>query len=183
MRNPLAIDGVNTTSHSTNWSKHLSPFFCGPVELYGDFEARNVENGWQYSKCYPEHVDEDQNPSKEYWKWAKRGWDDNFAHRYPMGKGAKPLYAYWDGEKLGYIEARKKIYAPLYAKAVEKTKAWQKLKQQYEEDGEIILVDFDGYNHRALGMTYSEVVNNENKTMGHSFILAMMLENERAWEN
>jgi hypothetical protein len=35
-----------------------------------------------------------------------------------MGRGAKPEYSLWDGERLDYIEARKRIYAPLYARAV-----------------------------------------------------------------
>lgn len=32
--------------------------------------------------------------------------------------GAKPEYSYWDGKKYGYVAARKRIYAPLYASLV-----------------------------------------------------------------
>lgn len=44
----VPTDGVviDTTSHSTNWSKGLSPFFLGPVELYDDYEAKTFENGY-----------------------------------------------------------------------------------------------------------------------------------------
>lgn len=35
---------INTTSRSANWSKGLSPFFLGPVKLYGDYVSQNVEN-------------------------------------------------------------------------------------------------------------------------------------------
>lgn len=52
---------------------------------------------------------------------------------------------------------------------------------QYEKLGELWLWDFDAYDHRALGMTYEDVINNPTKKCGHAFILAMMLENRRVW--
>ena len=48
---------VNTTSRSNDWSKGLSPFFLGPVDLYAGLSAKNVENAWQFAKVYPQHVD------------------------------------------------------------------------------------------------------------------------------
>jgi len=45
-----------------------------------------------------------------------------------MGRDAKPLYSYWDGETLTYVESRKKIYIPLYAKYIQKNSAFEKLK-------------------------------------------------------
>ncbi len=100
---------INTTSRSTTWSKGLSPFFCGPCDLYDIYNSKNVENAWQYAKVYAQHVDADQNPTESYFLWAQGGWNKKIADRYPMGKGAKPLYSYWNGEKLPYIDARKKI--------------------------------------------------------------------------
>jgi hypothetical protein len=48
-----------------------------------------------------------------------------------QGRGAKPLYSLWDGEKLGYIDARKRIYAPLYASAVVHADAFLELERLY----------------------------------------------------
>ena len=64
-----------------------------------------------------------------------------------MKRGAKPLYAVWKGQKLGYVEARKKIYAPLYSQCVEKyaKDALDKLKNLYAEGKTIAIIDFDGY--------------------------------------
>lgn len=170
---------VNTTSRSNEW-RGLSPFFLGPVNLYGGNMARNVENGWQFAKVYKKHLDDEGNPSKEYFKWAKNGWGDDWAHRYPMGKGAIPEYSFWDGEKLSYIEARKKIYIPLYSAAVKESEAFKRLKEtakQADKDGrDIVLKDFDGYNHKKLGLTYDQVINLETRKMGHGFVLAMLLE-------
>ena len=105
------------------------------------------------------------------------------AHRYPMGKGAIPLFSYWNGEKLTYVEARKKIYIPLYYKAVKDTEAFDILKQKYDDlkaqEKDLYLVDFDAYRHKKMDMSYKEVVNCENRKMGHAFVLAMMLEEDK----
>lgn len=172
-KDPLAI---NTTSRSNNWSVELSPFYLGPIPLYNGMVAKKMENAWQYSKLYSEHADADGNPTDSYWSWAKEGWQSDKASRYPMGKGAKPLCSYWDGLKMTYIEARKKVYIPLYAKAVKQTGAFEKLRMLYEMNGEITLWDFDGYNHRSFGMSYEDVVNSEDRKCGHGFVLAMLLE-------
>lgn len=176
----LKKDGVptiNTTSmEKVSWSRKLSPFFLGPVKLYGSYRSRNVENAWQYSKVYQEHIDHEGNPTQEYFKWAQNGWNTKRAIRYPMEKGKLPEYSYWDGKKLGYVEARKIIYLPLYIKAVVPTEAFKKLQVEKKTHDNIVLWDFDAYDHRALGMTYEQVLNNPTKKMGHAFVLAMLLE-------
>lgn len=175
---PKSINGfiINTTSKSESWSKGLSPFFLGPCQLYDFFVSKNVENAWQFSKVYNGYVDENGSPNENYWTWAKEGWNSKFAFRYPMGKNIKPLYSYWDGQKLDYIEARKKIYIPLYQKAVQNSEAWFELLKIYKANKDIWLFDFDGYNHRLLNMTWNDVMNNPNRKMGHAFVLGMMLE-------
>lgn len=167
---------IYTVSRSSEWSRGLSPFFCGPVNLYDNLIAKNVENGWQYSKVYKQHVGLDGNPTEEYFKWARAGWQDDYAHRYPMGKGAKPEYAWWNGQRLGYLEARKKIYVPLYASAVRKTVAYKKLRELYNSNDIIYLWDFDGYDNEALGISMKDVINNPDRSMGHAFVLKKMLE-------
>jgi hypothetical protein len=170
---PAGAQVINTTSKSFTWSKSLSPFFVGPVDLYGGYKSQNVENAWQFSKVYYNQVDQDDNPNQNYFDWAEEGWNDTYAHRYPMGKGAIPLYSYWDGKKLDYIEARKQIYISLYAKAVQETSAFEKLKNL---SGDLYLWDFDAYNHKALGLSYEQVINDPNRKMGHAFVLAMLLD-------
>lgn len=180
---PEGTPVINTTSRSNTWSRGLSPFFLGPVPLYDGTFALNMENAWQYAKVYPHQVDEEGNPTADYFTWARSGWEKNYADRYPMGRGAKPLYSWWDGKKLSYVDARKAIYAPLYAQAVEKTTAYNTLVQWYEQQGEIWLWDFDAYDHHKLNMSYKDVLLNEKKKMGHAFVLAMMLDNQRVWND
>src|SRR5690606_26936942 len=114
-------------------------------------------------------------PSALWFTWARRGWSASRADRYPRGKGARPLYAYWDGEKLGYIEARKRIYIPLYAQAVLRTPQFRELCRRAENE-HLALFDFDGYRHEGFGMTLAEVVECPEKTMGHAFVLKLLVE-------
>ena len=166
---------VNTTSRSPNQQhRQLSPFYLGPCELYGGYSSKNMENAWQFAKVYREHADENGDPTEDYWRWAENGWNDSRAHRYPMGKGKVPMYSLWKGRKLDYIEARKEIYIPLYAKAVLKTEAYRVLKSTYESGQTIALKDFDGYYRKDK--SWEEVINDPSRKMGHAFVLAMLLE-------
>lgn len=184
---PDGFTVINTTSRDTgNIGKELSPFFLGPVELYEGRTAKNMENAWQFSKVYVEFTNEALKPTEKYFKWAHKGWSDSFAHRYPYGKGAIPLYSYWKIFQNGvwvekywkYISARKNIYFPLYAKAVFKTKAYAELKARVDNGEKIALWDFDGYDHAKRQMSYQEVVNNEQYKCGHAFVLYGLLTGE-----
>ena len=178
-RDPRPEGTIDTTSRSRTWSRGLSPFFLGPVPLYPGAPvptATCVENAWQYSKVYPEHVGFDGNPSPAYFEWATKGWQDPRAARYPMGKGRKPEYSWWAGERLTYIQAREKVYLPLYVQAVLASSAWGTLLTLYRASEELVLWDFDGYDHKKLGMTFAEVVRCESRKMGHALVLAVLLE-------
>lgn len=166
---------IDTTSRAAGWSKELSPFYLGPVELYGGFSALRVENAWQYSKLYAEHADSQANPTEAYWTWARSGWSKFTAQRYPMGKGRTPICSIWDGKRLNYIEARKQIYIPLYWKAVCESRAWLALVHMARTHEHIALRSFDIYDYRRLAMSLADVVHNEDKKMGHGFVLAMLL--------
>ncbi len=173
---------INTCSNSTvDWQNDLSPFKLGPCTMYnhpqfGWLQALNMENAWQYSKVYNTQMNPaTKDPIPAWWTWAQKGWADPIARRYPMGRGAVPEYSYWDGKKLGYIDARKTIYGPLYAKAVQATQGYMKLFGMYNTLPDLILRDFDGYDHDALNMSLSDVLNNPKRKMGHSFILKMLL--------
>jgi len=171
---------VVTVSRSTDWGVGLSPFKLGPCALWGDNISATMENAWQFSKVYPEYTNNEVVNMDLWLAWAKKGWADTRAHRYPVGKGRKPLYSYWDGEQYGYIEARKKIYIPLYWNAVRVVPAFRQLLTRYNElksqNKDLYLVDFDAYRHKRMGYSYRDVINDERMTMGHAFVLAMALE-------
>jgi hypothetical protein len=172
---------VNTTSRSSeSWSLQLSPFYLGPCDLYEGVISKNMENAWQYSKVYDCHIDSDGDPTTEYFEWAVKGWNNNYAQRYPMCKGAIPKYSFWNGHKLDYVAARKHIYVPLYAKAVLKTNAYKNLQELVKSGKDVYLLDFDAYKHREQNMTMTDVLNCPDKKMGHAFVLFMMLTEDKA---
>jgi hypothetical protein len=164
----------------------LSPMYLGPCHLYGSLKAKKMESAWQYSKVYPKHVGADGEPTTEYFKWAKRGWSSPFAKRYPMGEemDGTEVYHYWNGQRLGKIDARKRIYVTLYAERVVQEPYFQQLKKVWEEDIKpepertLYLMDFDAYEYGT--MSFSQVLNNPTKPAGHGFVLAMLLTNDAA---
>lgn len=174
-KNPYNGVEVDTTSNSGKY-RDLSPFVFGPIKTYLPHTwALNFENLWQFSKVYPEHTYPDGTIKEEWYEWRRRGWRDTRAHRYPMGKGRKPLFALWNGERLGYIEARKKIYAPIYAEYVARTQSYKLLEAVYFSRENLILRDYDGYDYVAMDRTLKEVINDPARKMGHAFVLAMLL--------
>ena len=167
---------INTTSHSNaDWSRGLSPFTLGPIALYGSHTARVFENAWQFAKLYPEHADANGLPTHQYWTWAQNGWKSTTAFRYPLRKGRKPLCSLWNGRRLDYIAARQQIYIPLYQNTVKQTNAYRTLEHLYLAQGHLTLFDFDGYDHRKLGMSLKDVINCPTRICGHAFVLAIML--------
>ena len=170
---------IDCTSHNPDpfWAKGVSPFHLGPVECYDGKTATCVENAWQFSKFYDSFK-----TANDYVEWRDKGWSNRVPQRYPMGRGAIPKFSIWrvNGklEKLGYIDARKKIYMPIYAKLVTKTEAFKKLCDMRDHGVNIVLSDFDGYNNFTTRpkMSYNEVIHNPKRKMGHAFVIAMLLE-------
>ncbi|KKN16511.1 hypothetical protein LCGC14_0975220 [marine sediment metagenome] len=133
---------IDTTSSSGTF-RGLSPFVLSAPP------AKRFENLWQFSKVYKGQVAADGLPTPSWFEWRARGWEDPRAHRYPMGKGAVPEYAYWEGKKLDYITARREIYIPQYANNVRETDSFAALQDVFFEsistDRELILLDYDAY--------------------------------------
>jgi len=173
-----ALD-INVTSRSTTWSRGLSPFIIeGGKTWTGDF-AENVENMWQFCKVYACHADSNGEPTDEYFIWAKRGWKSKVGIRYPMNKGAIPLYSYWNGKKYDYLDAKEKLYVKMYFRGVKDTEAYKKLEELYKEclktKTTLVLRDFDAYNHVNLKLSPYEVLKHPTKKFGHGFVLMFML--------
>ena len=177
-KNPYGGHEVDVTSNSGFWSD-LSPFLL-PAIRYG---ALVFENLWQYSKVYKKFIMPiDGYPDASYYKWRDAGFANPKAVRYPMGKGAKPEYSLWDGEKLSYVEARKAVYAPIYAELVSKTRGYSILQELYKscsaDDEPLVLRDFDAYDHIAMGRSLRDVIHDPDRKCGHGFVLVMMLTGE-----
>ena len=172
---------VSTVSHSDGIWSQLSPFKLGPCYLYDGHISITMENAWQYAKVYPEHWNHKaKKPKPEYYAWAREGWASPRAVRYPMGKGRVPMGSWWSDSLLDYVMARKTIYVPLYAWRAIETEAYKRLQQYYAKYKNLVLLDYDAYDHNGLGLSLTEVLNNPKQKMGHAFVLAMLLQNDPA---
>jgi hypothetical protein len=136
------------------------------------------ENLWQYSKVYAIHADAAGEPTEKFFQWRAFGFSKNRADRYPVGKGMTPLYHYWYGKHLDYIEARQQIYVPLYRDLVLRTESYRKLYNWVLQGRDIALRDFDGYDHVSQNMTLDDVIRNTKRSMGHAFIIYGLLTGE-----
>lgn len=181
--NPEYRTIVNVTSRSRDQYRGLSPFILS-VDKYhsclGGDRAKNVENAWQFSKVYEQHWDGEK-PTKEWWDWRKKGFEDTYAHRYPMGKGAKPLCS-WSPVlgKLTYTEARCKIYYPVYKEAYLSSPLAAKLSKERSP----VIIDFDVFDHYdgpdpEEGLQgLRKIIVDPTKKFGHGFVILSILYQE-----
>lgn len=94
-----------------------------------------------------------------------------------MGESTKPEFIYWDGRRFTEQAFKEQIFIPLYCRLVKRTDAYAMLVRDYLKNfKEITIYDTDSYDYTQLGMTYQDVIKNNDKKMGHSFLLAMLLE-------
>ena len=106
---------------------------------------------WQYHE--EEHVDDDDNILPEYYDWQKAGFNCKWACRYPVSyyHRTKCLYMLYNGEKLDYIQSRKKVYLPLYLSSVVLKKEWKQLKERLYNGENLLILECDGPHQESLG--------------------------------
>ena len=165
---------ANTTSRSNDFGRIFSPFLNqGPIEMY-NLQSHNVENFWQYTKVYSDHVDD----PKAWIAWRNTGLSSTKPERYPMGKGTKAEFSYIKQlGRLPYIEARKQIYVPIYRQKLERycQRGINTLLDMLSVT-DVWLLDFDG---RQTTETFDEVLNNPEKSLGHAFIIQQYIKELR----
>lgn len=170
---------INLTSRNPdrNFAEQVSPFFVGPVTGPDGATAPNLEVFWQVGKVFPHHDDGGQ-PNSDYFEYRDemyskaQGEIPKSEMRHPYHKfgyeADDVLYwAYWNAEKgeyerLSYLEGRRKVYIPEYAKLVANSEALKWMKTLLDEGKKIALLDFDGFNYyeeEAMKIRYRAYVN------------------------
>ncbi len=125
----------------------MSPFLIGPVVTKEEI-AKNFENMWQARKVWEKigsevHVGADGLPNEAWKKWHDTLVAKKEAVRRPNGY-EKPLYAWWEGEKLGVIEARKRIYIPFLQELYRAHPAYQQLLTKVKNGENVLILEPDG---------------------------------------
>lgn len=193
-----------------NLYQDLSPMKLGTVlDEEGKLYAYTIEDGWQCSKVWPFHVEQSSvehppRPGEEPWmplwkEWSRRGRFSNrsLRHRTPQKFGQQtdaknkniPLFSYYMGEKLSYRAARARMYMPWYAKLVEKTPAYQDLKNRHLDGQNLLLLEYDGLDrnnpeeNRPLDEAMlKRLMDDPSRPFGHGLVLACCLLDLPLWE-
>ena len=157
------------------FAKDLSPFFIGPVVASDGVAAHIFEIFWQCGKVYPCH-DAHGTPNADYFRWRDYYYGQATCTKDLMRHTCKSIgyehkdaryFAYFDKEKgeyipLNYVQARKRIYFPEYAKLVHSTESFLYLKSLVDSGKKVALVDFDAVNYNepcAMKKRYESYVN------------------------
>lgn len=150
----------------------------GPYTLKNE-NGYIIENIWQFSKIYksvpkvqipysrynkeiiwehPEqiHITDDGKITDEYWEWRKKGFNNQYAVRYPVGFNYRHscMFSLLEINKntyleLDYIEARKNIYLPAYVEAVKKQPKYKKLQNIHQTEN-ILIIEVDGPHEESM---------------------------------
>jgi hypothetical protein len=127
--------------------------------------------------------------TKQYLAWRRKLMNCQDAVRYPVGYGDRHKCVFAMGEKpdgsidttpLTYIEARKRIYVPVYVEAVRRCPTFAKLKARVEAGENLLIIEVDGPHEEDLAHYIQEydVPNNfivRGTLLGTSENLSMML--------
>jgi len=160
--------------------QELSPMLLGPVlDEHGRLYACNIEDAWQCSKVWPEHL-EAQNWFPLWQEWSRRGRFSRQArrHRNPKNSADEPLFSYYMGQQLLYREARRRMYMRWYAQLAPLTLAYQDLKARHLAGRNLVLLDFDGLKRPSQDLTpelLRQLEADETRPFGHGLCLAALL--------
>ena len=153
----------------------LSPFYAGPVTSSDGVRAEIFEIFWQCGKVYPCH-DDNGKPNDAYFEWRNYFYSQTECTKDLMRHTCKSIgyehkdaryFAYFDKKQgdyipLGYVDARKKVYFPEYAKLIHNAVAFKYLKSLVDSGEKIALVDFDACNYNeqcAMQKEYTAYIN------------------------
>lgn len=202
---------IDATSGSANrWGSvsatQVSPLYMGPVMDCDGEQCNCFENAWQFRKVYPQlgHWDEaEQKPSEAWHQWRRAGYQ-----KLKNGKGLRlpddvaqlkkewrqapahlkdtkrwtPKGCWWQGELLGYIEARKRFYVPEYARYVQQTEAFKEMQKLVQGGAKVMVLDFDGpplaQYPRGMDVTLENMqrmLDEPAYPFGHGYVLACLL--------
>ncbi len=166
---------VNVTSAQSKNSKNRRDF-SPMTEIKGRYKGFYCfECYWQNGKKY------DGISRSKTIKWWKKLNEPK--RRYPGSKGKKVLYSIFDGEKMDYIESRKKVYVPEYYNLVKKREMVKYYKKQIELGNDIVVYDFDGIRGKNGDVKCKKVtvdllkkkIEYAKQPFGHGYIVAGLL--------
>lgn len=158
----------------------LSPMSLGPVKHNqpGLPESLSIENFHQGSKVFFSELDEDGNPSEEFYSTQKEYFLDPVPHRHKKTSGNKniPEYFVWktaDGQEhhLSYIESRQ-FYCNFYERLASQTESYQQLLDLLRNGFNLCICGYDAFTPtESSEFHYLD----DSRPFGHEMVLYTML--------
>jgi hypothetical protein len=230
----VTIQSRQTGTFDTWISKHCDPHLWRAIgRRFVPYVLRNekgqlLENIWQFAKIYrrveaqrtmlsrfhpdkiiwthgaEQHIVGDDNVTREYWVWRKKGMDNAYAVRYPAGFKARrgAVASLWivDGQLrwLDYIAARKHIYCGEYIRLAQSTPHFHKLRELLASGANLQIVEVDGPDPTLSDGPYASIsvdspgllmddatckflLNDPRRAFGHGFVIAALLLGGAHW--
>lgn len=122
-------------------------------------------------------------PNQAWFDRRAKYWSDPVPHR-RIKRGDKknnddPMFCWWRGDALPYVEARCRMYIPMYADLASKTPAFKELKALVGAGHDVLLIGYDGYKIERRPI---ELLADPTVRFGHELVLACMLHDAKPWE-
>ena len=157
----IIID-LTSRNPDRDFARQVSPFFVGPVTGPDGATAPNLEVFWQCGKVFPHH-DNGGQPNSDFFAYREKMYGKLLGEipktqmRHPyreFGYDADDMlyWALWNEQKgeydrPSYLEARKRVYVPNYARLVADSPAFKRIKTLVDRGEKTVLLDFDGFNY------------------------------------
>ena len=182
---------------------------CYPVVEYIESPYSWTKEGWgqRIVWIHPKEVHYDpikKEPTEQFWLWREKGFNNMEPVRSPVPRNKRktclfsvPLDATDASIRYDYIEARKKIYCPLYSKLVHDQPLYHKLLDRLKEGENLLIAEVDGpiesslsYYKKKYGvssdfikhdtmlvndMNINVMLNDDKHPFGHSLALSWCL--------
>jgi hypothetical protein len=177
--------------------KSLSPLLIGPVCDCDGGPVVRFENLWQYRKVYSDLGHWNDKKRQPTVKW--RTWQQAGIKRVKKGKGIRtppelskykkehgakpvPVGSWWQGELLGYVASRKRLFVPLYAQLLRASPTFRALEKLVDDGTDVLLLDSDGPSIECFpnGVevtteSFVAALEDESCIFGHGFVVAALL--------
>lgn len=158
----------------------LSPFsiVAGGVQVPGmpGVVSKTVENAWQFLKVWD---------GEDGWNEteARAAFASDCAIRFPRGRKQVTVAHHWGetGERLGYVEARRRIYLSAYSQMLEMPDRQELLDRlrAYSLEHRVSIWDYDSYALDDVGLRgLKETIRYTDRPFAHAFIVALAVGGE-----
>jgi hypothetical protein len=141
---------------------------------------------WMKSKICDEDFDQNGDYIKSYLRRISERNEFEYSTDIDYWKDRKTLFYYWQGKELNEIEARRKIFCPLYVEFARETDSFRKIRKLLQDGYNVQLIGYDTVSYSSAydpnGHILEEIFNDPKIPYSNAHVLAGMLTKNHVWE-